>query len=181
MLPHLSGRWLIDEQKVKSKREGWVWSWNVLDYETRYLIANTITKEKDLSNTHNIFREIERNTKQIPETICTDGWRSYPQVIRNEFNVVEHKKNISLKDGGNNRVERYHGNWKERNKVMRGLGNTETTKDMLTNYRTYYNFIRPHQSLNGFTPSEEAGITIDGKEKLLTLMQKAIQYNKNKC
>ena len=174
--PRLSERWLIDEQMVKSKRDGGVWSWNALDYETRFLIANCITEEKNLSNTHNIFKEIKRNTKQIPETICTDGWRSYPQVIRNEFNVVEHKKNISLKDGGNNRIERYHGSWKERNKIMRGLENTETTAEMLQNYRTYYNFIRPHQALNGLTPAEKAGFDFCLEHKKFeTLLVKSIK------
>jgi len=175
--PKLSGTWLIDEQMVKSKRDGGVWSWNTLDYETRFLIANTITKEKDLLNTHAIFREIKRNTKQKPETICTDGWRSYPQVIRNEFNVVEHKKNISLKNGGNNRIERYHGSWKERNKVMRGLENAETTKEMLQNYRTYYNFIRPHQALNGFTPAEMTDINLNlGRNKTIGLLKKSLMW-----
>jgi transposase-like protein len=178
--PQLSGRWLIDEQNVKSKRDGGVWSWNALDYETRFLIANCITKEKDLSNTHTIFREIKRNTKQKPEIICTDGWRSYPQVIRNEYNVVEHKKNISLKDGGNNRVERYHGSWKERNKVMRGLENTETTAEMLQNYRTYYNFIRPHMSLSDYTPAEMASLKLDlGKKKWEKLILQSIKCNKS--
>lgn len=171
--PKLSGTWLIDEQKVKSKRDGWVWSWNCLDFETRFLIANTITKEKNLSKTHQIFREIKHNTSQKPNIICTDGWRSYPNVVKKEFNVVKHEKDISLRDGGNNRVERYHGTWKERYKVMRGLENTETTKEMLENFRTYYNFIRPHQTLNGLTPSEKVGILIKNG-KWISLLKKSL-------
>ena len=172
--PKLSGTWLIDEQKINSK-DGWLWSWNALDYETRFLIANTITKKKNISKTHQIFREIKCNTSQKPEYICTDGWRSYPHVIKKEFNVVKHEKNIALRDGGNNRVERYHGTWKERCKVMRGLENTDTSKEMLQNYRTYYNFFRPHQALNGCTPSEMAGINFNnGNNKILSLLEKSL-------
>ena len=166
--PKLSKVWCIDEQMVKSKA-GWLWCWNALDYDTRFLIANTITKKKDLLNTHKIFREIKQNTNHKPAMICTDGWRSYEAVISNEYNVSAHKKNIALRDGGNNRVERYHGNWKERYKVMRSLETINSSVDMLENYRTYYNFVRPHQALNGKTPAEITGIDIGDKkwEKLL--------------
>ena len=98
--PKLSKIWCIDEQMVKSK-EGWLWCWNAIDYDTRFLIANIITKKKDLSNTHRVFREIKQNTKHKPAMICTDGMLSYATVIPKEYNVSAHKKNISLKDGGN--------------------------------------------------------------------------------
>ena len=39
-------------------------------------------------------------------------------------------------------------------------------------------FIKPHGNLNGKTPSEESGITIEGKNKWLTLMHKAVQCQK---
>ena len=88
---------------------------------------------------------------------------------------MKHEKNIALRDGGNNRVERYHGTWKERCKVMRGLENTDTSKEMLQNYRTYYNFFRPHQALNGCTPSEMAGINFNnGNNKILSLLEKSL-------
>ena len=40
--------------------------------------------------------------------------------------------------------------------------------------RNYYNFIRPHQSLNGETPAEMAKISLGlGKNKWLSLINKA--------
>lgn len=171
--PKFSMIWCIDEQLVKSK-DGWLWCWNVIDYDTRFLIANTLTKKKDLLNTHKIFRELKKNTKHKPALICTDGWSSYQPVIREEYVVSAHKKNISLRDGDNNRVERYHGNWKERYKVMRGLENKVTASKMLDNYRTYYNFIRPHQALFGLTPAEMTGINI-GNHKWMELLEKSLK------
>ena len=44
--------------------------------------------------------------------------------------------------------------------------------------RVYYNCLKPHEALDGKTPSEEAGITIEGDNKWLTLMHKAVQYQK---
>ena len=45
-------------------------------------------------------------------------------------------------------------------------------------HRLYYNFIKPHETLGGKTPSEEAGLTIEGNNTWLTLMKKSIQYQK---
>lgn len=49
---------------------------------------------------------------------------------------------------------------------------------ILEGYRIYYNFIKPHESLDGKTPSDVAGITVEGSNKWLTLMKKSIQYQK---
>ena len=76
----------------------------------------------------------------------------------------------------NNQVERLHGSIRDREKTMRGL-KVDTTP-IIEGHRLYYNFIKPHEALDDKTPSEEAGITIEGKNKWLTLMRNAIQYNK---
>ena len=61
---------------------------------------------------------------------------------------------------------------------MRGM-KVETTP-IVEGHRLYYNFIKPHMALNGKTPSQEAGITIEGDNKWETLMRKAIHYKKLK-
>jgi transposase InsO family protein len=72
----------------------------------------------------------------------------------------------------NNRMERYHGTFKERNKVMRGLKKTDTAT--LDGQRVYYNHMRPHQSLNGKTPAQAAGLELDlGLNKWESLITKA--------
>jgi hypothetical protein len=47
-------------------------------------------------------------------------------------------------------------------------------------HRLYYNFIKPHEALNGKTPSEEAGITIEWKDKWLSLMKTSLSYKRYK-
>ena len=61
---------------------------------------------------------------------------------------------------------------------MRGVKIDSTP--IIEGHRLYYNFIKPHEALDGRTPSEEAGIMVDGKDKWLTLMHKAIQYKNMK-
>ena len=61
----------------------------------------------------------------------------------------------------NNKLECFHGTWRERDKIMRGLNSDKATEMMLDHYRTYYNFILSHTALGGQTPSEMAGIGLD--------------------
>jgi transposase InsO family protein len=73
-------------------------------------------------------------------------------------------------------MERYHGTFKERNKVMRGLKTTDTAT--LDGQRVYYNHIRPHQGLNGKTPAQAAGLELDlGVNKWEAIIKKASQQH----
>lgn len=40
-------------------------------------------------------------------------------------------------------------------------------------YQIFHNYIREHEALNGKTPAEACGITVEGKNKWLTLIQNA--------
>lgn len=71
-----------------------------------------------------------------------------------------------------------NGEIRDREKIMRGLKIPETP--ILPGYRIYHNFLRPHLGLNGLTPAEACGITIQGSNKWLTLIQNAtIQAKKS--
>ena len=59
---------------------------------------------------------------------------------------------------------------------MRGLKVDDTP--IIEGHRLFYNFIKPHEGLDGKTPSEEAGITIEGDNKWVTLMKKSIKHQK---
>ncbi|ALV62985.1 hypothetical protein ADU37_CDS12860 [Thermococcus sp. 2319x1] len=61
---------------------------------------------------------------------------------------------------------------------MRGL-KVENTP-IIAVHMIYYNFIRPHMSLNGKTPAEEAGIDLNlGNNKWLDLLKKSLEFHKN--
>jgi hypothetical protein len=44
---------------------------------------------------------------------------------------------------------------------------------ILQGYQLYHNYIRPHEALDGKTQAEASGITIEGKNKWITLIQNA--------
>jgi hypothetical protein len=74
-------------------------------------------------------------------------------------------------------MERFNGEVRDREKVMRGLKTKETP--ILAGYQIFHNFIRTHEGLDGKTPSEACGIQIEGKNKWLTLIQNASQQTKS--
>ena len=76
----------------------------------------------------------------------------------------------------NNLIERLHGTKRDREKVMRGLKNEETP--IIPMQDLYYNFIWPHQALNGKTPAENAGISMNEQNKWLSLIEKELEENR---
>ncbi len=69
------------------------------------------------------------------------------------------------------KMERLNGEIRDREKVMRGIKKTDSV--VFDGYQMYHNYLRPHMSLDGKTPSEMAGIKIEGDNKWLTLIQNA--------
>ena len=71
----------------------------------------------------------------------------------------------------NNKMERMNGEIRDREKTMRGLKINETS--ILQGMQLYHNYIRPHMALDGNTPSEACGITIEDENKWKTLIENA--------
>jgi hypothetical protein len=72
-------------------------------------------------------------------------------------------------------MERFNGEVRQREKGTRTLKRMDSP--ILSGYRIYHNYIRPHEALKGKTPAELAGIQIKAKDKWLTIIQNA---SKNK-
>ena len=93
----------------------------------------------------------------------------------NIFGFIDHiaKCGITKPHSNNNRVERLNGTLRERVKVLRGW---KTHKSAIAEgQRIYYNFVKPHQALDGKTPAEKVGIKLDCKNK----WQKMLRNSKN--
>jgi hypothetical protein len=68
-------------------------------------------------------------------------------------------------------MERMNGELRDRERVMRTLEKSDTP--ILLGMQIYHNYVRPHEGLHGKTPAEVAGISIEGENKWLTLIQNA--------
>lgn len=73
-------------------------------------------------------------------------------------------------------IEIYHAAFRERDKVIRGFKSEKTADRYIENWKTYYNFVKPHMALNGLTPSDVAGINMGiERNKWLSLLKLATQ------
>jgi len=175
--PKTSGVWCADEMMVKA--DGWKYLWNVLDPASRFWIANHISEGRKVEDAQAIFQKARENAKKKPTVLITDGLASYTTANLLEFYHPKKPSPIHLRVGlrgkiNNNRIERFHGTVRERDKVMRAMKSERTAKTLMEGYRAYYNLIREHQALEGRTPSEVAGIeTPIGNNKWLELIRKA--------
>ena len=83
----------------------------------------------------------------------------------------KHFKNAKF---DNNLVERLQGTIRDRNKTQRGLENEDSV--FIKGHQLYYNFIRPHEGLNGYTPAHFANIYLNlGDKKWKNLLIKAVK------
>ena len=169
--PNVSDTWRADEIYVKVKGD-MKYLFAMMDDETRFLIAQVAeTKEKHDART--LFFRAKRLMGKQPKTLITDGLPSYSLACEQVFEGTQHIRKITFKGKvhNNNKMERMNGEIRDREKTMRGLKCKRTP--ILQGYQLYHNYIRPHESLNGKTPSEACGIKIEGKNKWITLIQNA--------
>jgi transposase-like protein len=125
-----------------------------------------------------LFQKGKQVTQTKPKVLITDGLRSYEEAYQKEFWEINrqkrtlHIKHIRLQgDMNNNKMERLNGEIRDREKTMRGLKKKDTP--ILKGYEIFHNYFRPHEGLEGKTPSQMCGVEIEGKNKWKTLIENA--------
>jgi transposase-like protein len=169
--PNVSDTWRADELYVKINGD-MKYLFAMMDDETRFWIAQEVAETKDRHDTRELFYQARWLMKKQPKIFITDGLRAYQKSAKAVFPQAKHIRHITLKGGRhNNKMERMNGEIRDREKTMRGLKRMDT--EILKGYQLYHNFIRPHEALDGKTPSEACGIKIEGKNKWITIIQNA--------
>jgi len=178
--PELGNLWHGDEMKIKVKGE-WKWLWNTMDEKTRFQIVSMIADARGLPEAKKTFKKSKKVGGKKPAVIVTDGMPGYKGAFKTVFydhhQSVKHIADVALQTGMNNSIERMHGSFREREKVMRGVKSMETP--IFEGNRIYYNFVRPHQALEGKTPAEMAGVGVEGENKWMGLIKNAGQKRKH--
>lgn len=163
--PAVGDTWKADEQfiKVKGKQE---YVWNVLDAETRFLLASNESPTRGYNDARQTFQIAKEVAGKKALTIVTDGAFNYKNAVRKEFatyaNPRPHKRYVSIRNQEcqNNDLERFHGTFRQRDKVMRGFKGNQ--HEYARSFQTYYNFVKEHGAL-GMTPAQKAGIAEKGE------------------
>lgn len=175
--PQVGDTWRADEVWVKVRGE-LKYVFAMMDDETRFWIAQEVADRKEGHDASGLFRQSKEVTGKKPKVIITDGLHSYSEAYRKEFWEINretrplHIKHIRLQgDMNNNKMERMNGEFRDREKVVRGIKKDDSV--LFGGYQMYHNFLRPHMGLDGKTPAEKCGIKIDGENKWMTIIQNA--------
>jgi len=181
--------WQVDETVINSKGSVDPWFWEVLDKETRFMVASHLSKSRTEEDAIELFRKAKEKAKHTPKRISTDGLQAYRKGYKKNFWVrykderPELIQKVRLRgEINNNSVERLHGTLKDRTKPARGLGSNriggnhriDTIDNLLKSWEIHYNFVRPQTSLKGKIPEEVAGI--EELNDWRTLIKQAIKH-----
>jgi transposase-like protein len=176
IVPNVGDTWRADELYVKIKGD-MKYLFALMDDETRFWIAQEVSESKYKHDARKLFQMGQQLMGKKPMTLITDGLPIYHDAYKKEFWTLkgprtEHISTIRLRgDMNNNKMERFNGEIRDREKTMRGLKKNDTA--ILKGYQLFHNYIRGHEGLEGKTPAEACGITVQGKNKWLTLIQNA--------
>jgi putative transposase len=120
LVPQLSNQWHANELFVKMKggetrkgNTGIAYLWNVMDRESRFLIASKLSEKRDINGAVQVFNEAIKNShNNKPDVVYTDALRAYREGVKQMLgDKVEHiaKCGINKPHANNNRVERLNG------------------------------------------------------------------------
>lgn len=178
--PQLSGFWHEDETMLSCEGQN-IWFWEMIDEDTRFLVASHTSETRTFEDTVAIFKKGFEQSKERPKAVFVDGSFVYRSAFNKVFYTMRKDTRPELVQRvgirareTNNIVERLHCTLKDRTKPMRGLKDFESTKAILEGYTVHYNFVRPHQSLKGKTPAQASGLSIENDWH--QLVKNAIKY-----
>ncbi len=162
--PHLSDVWVADETVVNVMGEQY-WFWDIIDTNTRFLIASHLSKTRTMKDAIELFSMAKNRSKIRPRAIITDKLTIYHGAFNSVFyshfkeRRVEHLTSQGFRSPINtNLIERFHGTVKQRYKVMRDLKDLYSASVLLDGFVTHYNFFLEHSYLGYTTPAIIAGV-----------------------
>lgn len=163
--PEVKDIWNHDEMKIQAGGK-WLWLWNIMDKTTKYLITTQVSTTAYQNVSDSFFRQAREQVNEDPAYIITDGRHSLKNSIKRGMPSTDHVRLVKLTDKrqNNQNIERLNGTCRDRIKPMRGFDSEETAGIMTSAFRNYYNFIKPHNSLDGLTPAQVVGIGVEDSE-----------------
>lgn len=163
--PQVGDKWIADETMLDVDGEHKVWFYDIIDQKTRFLLASRVALSRTTHDAEMLMKEAYRRAGKAPKQIITDANYSYLDGIELTFGGdTEHVQSRPfVSKDSTNMIERFHGTLKDRTKVFRSFRDLETLIQFTDGWLIYYNYFKPHTTLEGKTPAEEAHIKYDVK------------------
>lgn len=164
--PKVGDKWIADETMIDLDKGIKVWFWDIIDAKTRFLLASRVSLTRTIPDAKQLVQDAVKRAGKPPKVIITDKMKSYPDGIFTALGgYAEHWQGspFTIASESTSKVERFHETLKERTKVMKAFRDIDTLTEFAKGFLTYYNFLKPHEALNGKTPAERAKLRYDVK------------------
>jgi transposase-like protein len=134
LTPQLSGLWHEDETVIQCAGRN-VWFWQMIDEDTKFLVATHLSGTRTLQDTITIFQKGLEQAKVRPRAVFVDGSLVYEPAFNHVFYTLRKDTRPQLVQRvgirtreTNNIVERLHGTLKDRVGPARGFKSFPSTK-----------------------------------------------------
>ena len=157
-----SDEWHADETVVKINGVKH-YLWFIIDSETRFVLGFHLSPRRTSPNAFALFQSVKHLGK--PNAVITDRYYAY-NVPSKAVLEVPHIKVESFKaEMNNNLIECFNKQFKAWYKTKNGFCNFDSANNLISTFVFFFNFVRPHMSLNGLTPAQVAGLELTAKQR----------------
>lgn len=156
-IPDVGDLWLADETGIdvyKHSRD--LWYWDIIDSQSRFLLASHISVSRTVEDAETLIEKAIQRAGKYPKTIMTDKLPAYIEGISYSSGnkSIEHiQSKPFVHKNSTNKIERFHGTFKDRMKVVRAFKNIETARILTDGWLIYYNFFKQHEALGNVPPA----------------------------
>lgn len=164
MLDFNSDEWHADETVIKINGQKY-YIWFIIDSETRFVLGFHLSPYRDSSQAFALLNSVK--DLGTVNAIVSDRYSAYKVPVKSVLgSSVKHIRVESFKDDvSNNLIESFHHQFKAWYKTKQGFNSFESANNLISMFIFFYNFVRPHSSLNGLTPAQVAGLNLTEREK----------------
>jgi transposase-like protein len=162
--PKVGDTWIADETYIKtdvktSDPKGVIF-WDVIDADTRFLLASRITSTRGTQDAKQLMELAAKRAGKTPRVVVTDKLAAYIDGIELAYGSdAKHRQGSPFSiEHSTALIERFHNTLKDRTKVMRDLRDKNTLKRFTDGWLVHYNFFRPNMALRDKAPAEVAGL-----------------------
>jgi putative transposase len=166
LIPRLnfdSDEWHADETVIKINGVKH-YIWFIVDSETRFILGYHLSPHRDSPQAFSLMESVK--ALGTPSSIVSDRYSAYNVPIKSVFDDVKHLRVQSFRDDiSNNLIESFNHQFKAWYKTKQGFNSFDSANNLISMFVFFFNFVRPHSSLNGLTPAQVAGLNLTAKQK----------------
>lgn len=152
----------------------------LMDNATRFILAQEVAASKNSHNARGLLRAGIEKSGKVPLAFVSDGLPAYKNAHKAEHapKVPQDKESTHISDthirnefDNNNIQERLNGEYRHREKTLRGIQKEDSA--FIRGFPIHHNYVRSHEGLDGKTPADLAGIDIEGPDKWKVIIHNA--------